>query len=347
MRVLIFCASLTLIGCAAAPRDDISSSTRMTDVAVDVDQRRYAAQQDAIKQLNDSAKHPVRSYTLAKAQCWLDVSFHEYTRNDRSPFPDAAFAQSKKITDYLASGGATAAAENPALQTPLVNNATRLREDLWQRAAALKAVAGYACVEQRVACGEVELVHAGNEFKQQQWNHAKPYVQIAEDLLGEAARGAAECRPVSVVAAAAVVAPAMVTAPPPPAVTIEKIALSASALFRFNRRTTGDLLPAGRAELDELAERISRVYARVERIQLVGYTDRLGSVVYNAKLSKDRADTVRSYLESRGVKTEFITEGRGPAEPVVQCRGNKPTLKLTACLQPNRRVELSIAGIKR
>jgi len=27
---------------------------------------------------------------LAKAQCWLDVSFHEYTRNDRGGVPPAS-----------------------------------------------------------------------------------------------------------------------------------------------------------------------------------------------------------------------------------------------------------------
>ena len=347
MRAFIFCASLTLAGCVTAPHDDIPGSARMTDAAVDVDQRRYAAQQDAIKQLNDSAKHPVRSYSLAKAQCWLDVSFHEYTRNDRSPFPDGAFAQSKKITDYLAGGGAVGAAENPSLQTPLVNNAARLREDLWKRAAELHTNAGFACVEQRVACGEVELVHAGNEFKQQQWNHAKPYVQIAEDLLGEAERGASTCRLAPVAPLPMPVAPVVaLPVQAPPAATTEKIALSASALFRFNRRSSADLLPAGRAELDELAVRINRVYARLDSIALTGFTDRLGSAAYNAKLSQDRAATVRAYLESRGVKTVYTTDGRGPADPVVQCAGKKPTKKLTTCLQPNRRVELAITGIK-
>ena len=44
-----------------------------------------------------------------------------------------------------------------------------------------------------MACGEVELVHAGNEFNQQQWRHAKPYIQIAEDWVSDAEASTRQC----------------------------------------------------------------------------------------------------------------------------------------------------------
>jgi outer membrane protein OmpA-like peptidoglycan-associated protein len=272
------------------------------------------------------------------------VSFHEYTRNDRSRFPQEALTESFRITEYLQKGGAIGAPENPANETLLVNQAAKLRPDLWDQAASLKKHSGFRCAEQLVACVEVELVHAGNEFNQQQWRHAKPYVQIAEDKIGEAKAAADACIPPPVPPAPAPAAP---LPPPKPAPTIEKVTLNASALFRFDKRSQGDLLPQGKAEMDQLAQRIQQVYASVQRIDLVGYTDRLGSAAYNAKLSQDRADTVKTYLQSRGVTAPMTTAGKGPADPVVQCEGSKPTPQLTACLQPNRRVEITIVGVKK
>jgi OmpA-OmpF porin, OOP family len=346
LSVLAGCGSTAKNAAPGAPAGAAlaAQEQRITDRIIDADYKGYEAQQARIKALNDSGKHPVKSYSLAKAQCWLDVSFHEYTRNDRSAFPQGALTESFKITEYLQKGGAVSAAENPANQTPLVNKAAKLRPDLWELAESLKKHSGYKCAEQLLACGEVELVHAGNEFNQQQWRHAKPYVQIAEDKLMEAKSAADACTP-----------PPAPPAPPPPApvpapapkVSVEKVTLNASALFKFDKRTQADLLPQGRAEMDQLAERIKQVYVSVERIDLVGYTDRLGSNAYNAKLSLDRAETVKTYLQSKGVTAAMTTRGAGEAEPVVQCEGTQPTAKLTQCLQPNRRVEISIVGVKK
>ena len=66
---------------------------RITDEAIDTDLGTYEATQGRIKALNDTGR-PIRDYHLSKAQCWLDVSFHEYTRNDRSDFPQAALDES-------------------------------------------------------------------------------------------------------------------------------------------------------------------------------------------------------------------------------------------------------------
>jgi OOP family OmpA-OmpF porin len=123
--------------------------------------------------------------------------------------------------------------------------------------------------------------------------------------------------------------------------------LNASALFRFDRSSEADLLAEGRAELDALAERIATVYASVERIDLVGHTDRLGPEAYNQRLSEARANTVKAYLQARGVSAAIHASGRGEAEPKVQCEGERANAALTACLQPNRRVEVTITGTQR
>jgi outer membrane protein OmpA-like peptidoglycan-associated protein len=135
---------------------------------------------------------------------------------------------------------------------------------------------------------------------------------------------------------------------PIPAPEYEKISLSADVLFKFDRYREKDMLPAGRAKLDDVADKINNyIKDTVEGIALTGHTDRLGSDAYNQRLSERRAKTVKNYLVKKGVDGSKITdEGRGEREPVVQCKGNKATKKLIRCLQPNRRVDVEIRGAK-
>lgn len=301
---------------------------RITDQAVKADRETYEQTQARIAALNNLGI-PVADYHLSKAQCWLDVSLHEYTRNDRSPFPQEALTESDEILVALE------AKEKPNGETPLVNDADRLREDLWQKTADLKTAPGFSCYAQKVACAEVELVHAGNEHKQQGWRHAKPYIQIAEDLVAEAAAIGDSCLPVAPVAKA-------------PEKVSERLDIAADALFKFDKSAQGDLLPAGKARLDELIAKLNEVYAEIDNIVLIGHTDRLGSEQYNQRLSEQRAETIKEYLRARGISSPIEASGRGEAEQVVACgTATRPSKELTDCLQPNRRVTIEVRGIKK
>ena len=131
-------------------------------------------------------------------------------------------------------------------------------------------------------------------------------------------------------------------------VTTEKISLKADALFAFDRSGSADMLPAGRAELDALAQSLTSGYARIDSMTLVGHTDRLGSERYNQQLSEARAQTVKAYLQQRGVQAPMTTSGRGKSEPVTtNCKGDRPTTALKACLQPDRRVDVQITGVRK
>ena len=163
-NVLLLCACPVMAQQAQlAPAD-----ARITDRVIQRDHATYEALQARLKALNDGGGLPVRDYHLSKAQCWLDVSFHEYTRNDRSAFPQGALSESEKLV--VAMEGR----QSPiSTDTELVNGA-RLRPDLWAQLEALKRGPGFRCAQPQIACAEVELVHAGNEHNQQQWRHAKP-----------------------------------------------------------------------------------------------------------------------------------------------------------------------------
>ncbi len=122
----------------------------------------------------------------------------------------------------------------------------------------------------------------------------------------------------------------------------QKITLAADALFDFNKAT---LRPEGKAKLDELVAKVKGI--KLEVIIAVGHADRFGTDKYNQKLSEKRAESVKTYLVSKGIEANRVyTEGKGKKQPVTkagQCKGAK-SAKVIACLQPDRRVEIEVIG---
>lgn len=141
--------------------------------------------------------------------------------------------------------------------------------------------------------------------------------------------------------AAPVATPAIAT----PIIKQEKITLAADALFKFDQWKTSEMLTKGRQDLDELAQKLID-YSRQgdARIIITGHTDYLGDDAYNMNLSQLRAQTVRRYLIEQGVDAStMIAMGAGESEPVKQCSANVSRQALIDCLQPNRRVEVSVS----
>jgi OOP family OmpA-OmpF porin len=136
--------------------------------------------------------------------------------------------------------------------------------------------------------------------------------------------------------------------PAPPAPTSEKVTFAADALFDFDKAV---LRADGKAKLDDLVSKLAGV--SLEVIIAVGYTDRIGSLAHNQKLSVARAQAVKDYLVSKGIEPNRVyTEGKGPANPVKQCpdpsaKGEiRNRAQLIQCLQPNRRVEVEVVGTR-
>lgn len=128
-------------------------------------------------------------------------------------------------------------------------------------------------------------------------------------------------------------------------VLLKEVELGADALFQFDRAGMSDILD--REALDKLAEQILHSELDIDRIKVVGHTDRLGEEEYNQELSEHRAATVAEYLRLKGVTGLIDIEGKGPSDPVVEhCEGNRATPGLIECLQPNRRVVVEFWGFK-
>ena len=107
--------------------------------------------------------------------------------------------------------------------------------------------------------------------------------------------------------------------------------------------------PEGKEALDKFARELSGTQFDV--IAVEGFTDRIGSLAYNDKLSSRRAEAVKAYLVASGGidATKITAVGKGESNPVTkpdECKGNKASAKLIACLQPDRRVDVEVSGTR-
>jgi len=125
-------------------------------------------------------------------------------------------------------------------------------------------------------------------------------------------------------------------APVAPVATSSKVTLLADALFDFDKST---LKPEGIQKLDGLVQKLKDV--TVEVIIVVGFTDSVGTLAYNKKLSLRRAEAVKAYLVKNGIEASRVyTEGKAFAEPV----GDNKTAVGRAL---NRRSVIEVVGTKK
>ncbi|WP_066266380.1 OmpA family protein [Hydrogenophaga palleronii] len=340
--LLSLLAAAVVTGCAVTdPRatdrapgavPPFAEAARSTDEAQRSDHRAMQSVQNRLAALQKDGRVAVTSYPWAKAQCWLDMARQNYHENDRGPVIGEALAESVKLVEALEKG------ETPAVSTPLIGGAVKLRDDLWARAERGRTGAGASCVAAQAACLEVQLVAMGHEYAEGGWRHANPYIGMAETMAARMEADQANC---------AAPAAAPVAAVPAPVVTervVERLVIATDAVFAFDRSDLQDVGANGRARLDQIAARVKNLQ-NIERIVLVGHTDRLGDAGYNQRLSLKRATTVRDHLVQRGLDASlFAVEGRGASEPVRQCADNLSRRELIDCLKDNRRVEVEIRG---
>jgi outer membrane protein OmpA-like peptidoglycan-associated protein len=113
-----------------------------------------------------------------------------------------------------------------------------------------------------------------------------------------------------------------------------KLTLGENAVrFDTNKST---LTSGAKANLDKLVS-VFNQYPDTN-IQIYGYTDSTGTAEYNLKLSDQRAASVRSYLNGKGISnSRFTTSGLGIADPIA-------TNDTPEGRSQNRRVEFAITA---
>jgi outer membrane protein OmpA-like peptidoglycan-associated protein len=111
------------------------------------------------------------------------------------------------------------------------------------------------------------------------------------------------------------------------------ITLSGGVLFRSNDAA---LLPGAETRLDEVA---AALIATGKPVSIEGYTDSKGSRSSNMDLSQRRAESVRSYLISRGFPAnQVVAKGMGPDRPIAENSSAEGRAN-------NRRVEIVVAKL--
>ncbi|MGB8225039.1 MAG: OmpA family protein [Polyangiales bacterium] len=96
---------------------------------------------------------------------------------------------------------------------------------------------------------------------------------------------------------------------------------------------------------DALLNNVAKVmlaHPEIKQVRVEGHSDSTGSLKFNMRLSKKRADSVVRYLVNRGgvAKERLMSEGFGPTRPLV------PDAKTKEELAQNRRVEFHIVEME-
>lgn len=269
------------------------------------------------------------SYHLAKARAWLDLAQSEYYEKDTSGALSASIALAENLLAALEKKQADIGMDTPVQ----ITGSEAVRPDLLEQINGLKKHEKFACGQRPLGTAEVYLVWAGHEHSESGQAHAESYLRSVENLIYEGSVAIDNCS----------AAPVIASGPVPP---VEKITLSGDALFAFNKAT---LNPSALWRLDDLAEKIKTV-SQLEEVVLVGHTDRMrsdGHPERNQLLSEQRAESIKQYLIGKGIAAEKIhASGVGSALPLVECSTRQSKEKQIVCLQPNRRVEITLRGAK-
>lgn len=114
--------------------------------------------------------------------------------------------------------------------------------------------------------------------------------------------------------------------------------------FDFNKST---IKASEKPKLDSLIRAI-RNSKQVKDVDIVGYTDSIGTDSYNNRLSTKRAQAVKAYLQRYGaIKTRNIDlRGLGESGQVSNCDPNLSRAEAIACKAEDRRVEIELNYMK-
>ena len=124
-------------------------------------------------------------------------------------------------------------------------------------------------------------------------------------------------------------------APEKPKPVAEKVTFAADVLFDFDKAV---IKPEGKSKLDDISNKVKGI--NLEVVIAIGHADSIGSDTYNQRLSVRRAESVKAYLQSKGLEANRVyTEGKGEKQPVADNKTSEGRAK-------NRRVEIEVVGTR-
>ncbi|KLD64084.1 OmpA family protein [Dyella japonica] len=267
------------------------------------------------------------SYARAKAQCWIDTTKDERAKHNQWGFVQEAMGEADRLITGMESGKDNSR-DNTKLRTAAI-----IRPDLWKQLRSdersVKDEDDCGQVERILACQEVELMHAGHDAWRRSFDAAESRANKVKQTLDGVTSTVRSCS-------------AKKTGGADVARAVSIKHFKVDALFRFNSGDEAGLLPEGRAELDRYSRELGGKVSSIDRVEVIGYTDRLGGPAYNQSLSNRRAETVERYLQKQLATPLPITHrGEGASNPMVSCTDRNRDA-LIKCLAPNRRVDVHV-----
>jgi OmpA-OmpF porin, OOP family len=107
-----------------------------------------------------------------------------------------------------------------------------------------------------------------------------------------------------------------------------------SFIVTFNSGSADQLTAESQREVAEVRSYLLTVPA--PEIAIIGHTDRVGDALDNDRLSRKRAESVKRFIQSTGIRTTEITvSGRGEREPLIETADGVEEPR-------NRRVEIQV-----
>lgn len=127
-----------------------------------------------------------------------------------------------------------------------------------------------------------------------------------------------------------------------PPVEPQVYTLSGDVLFTFGKAGYSDVREDGRRAVAAIVRELQQEGVGLDRIDVVGHTDPIGSDAANETLGLMRAQTVRQMLIESGLSVGSITvQSKGRRELLVSdCVGDRA--HLISCNSPNRRVVIQV-----
>lgn len=118
--------------------------------------------------------------------------------------------------------------------------------------------------------------------------------------------------------------------------------LSGDVLFAFGKAGYSDVREDGRRAVASIVRELQQDGVALDRIEVVGHTDPIGSDAANETLGLMRAQTVRQMLIESGLSVGSITvQSMGRRDLLVDdCLGDRS--HLISCNSPNRRVVIQV-----
>jgi type VI secretion system protein ImpL len=127
--------------------------------------------------------------------------------------------------------------------------------------------------------------------------------------------------------------------------SIETITLESDTLFAFARADFQSLKSEGQSQLSAIAGKLLST-PNIGKIIIAGHADQLGDPQGNLQVSRQRAQTIKTYLVGKGVPGELVEAvGEGSNKPLVKCDMQQSRALLIRCLEPNRRVEIEVRAL--